>query len=79
MFSLVRGGVRYSSSDPRGRVQARPHPTHPHLAQVLRWIDDLGVKQAALTHLDQSMDYVTLKAELPEQVEPAYDGLEFVW
>ncbi|MBH9538002.1 MBL fold metallo-hydrolase [Novosphingopyxis sp. YJ-S2-01] len=60
-------------------VRRRPHPTHPHLAQVLRWIDDLGVKQAALTHLDQSMDYVTLKAELPEHVEPAYDGLEFVW
>ena len=32
---------------------------------------------AALTHLDQSMDYATLCSELPPGVEPGYDGLEF--
>ena len=33
-------------------------------------------KPPSLTHLDQSMDYLSLLAELPEHVEPAYDGLE---
>jgi phosphoribosyl 1,2-cyclic phosphate phosphodiesterase len=28
--------------------------------------------------MDQSMDYATLRAELPPHVEPAYDGLEFI-
>jgi phosphoribosyl 1,2-cyclic phosphate phosphodiesterase len=53
-----------------------PHPTHPHLAATLGWIDELAVKRAALVHMDHSMDYATLAAELPADVEPGYDGLE---
>ena len=33
-------------------------------------------KRAILTHMDNSMDYRTLCAELPEGVEPGYDGME---
>lgn len=54
-----------------------PHPSHPHLDQALSWIAELKPKQAALTHLDQSMDYASLLAELPPGVVPGYDGLEF--
>lgn len=54
-----------------------PHPSHPHLDQALPWIAELAPQRTALTHLDQSMDYETLRAELPPGVEPGYDGLEF--
>lgn len=57
-------------------LRRAPHPTHPHLDQVLGWIDDLAPTQARLVHMDHSMDYATLAAELPEQVAPGYDGLE---
>ena len=57
-------------------LRRRPHPTHPHLSQTLEWIAQLRPKRAILTHLDNSMDYDTLVAELPEGVEPGYDGLE---
>ena len=54
-------------------VRRQPHPTHPHLAQTLAWIDQLQPKRAILTHMDQSMDYRTLCDELPHGVEPGYD------
>lgn len=58
-------------------LRRRPHPSHPTLAQTLAWIAELGTKQAALIHMDQSMDYATLARELPSGVVPGYDGLEF--
>lgn len=57
-------------------LRRKPHPTHPHLSQALGWIADLAPRRAVLTHMDQSMDYATLVGELPENVEPGYDGLE---
>ncbi len=57
-------------------LRRRPHPTHPDLQTVLGWIGELGVRHAALVHMDQSMDYATLAAELPAGVEPGYDGWE---
>ncbi|MBB5687306.1 MBL fold metallo-hydrolase [Sphingobium boeckii] len=57
-------------------LRYRPHPTHPHLAQTLGWIAALDVRHAVLTHMDQSMDYATLAAALPDNVEPGWDGLE---
>ena len=57
-------------------LRRRPHPTHPHLSQVLEWVRQVRPKRTLLTHLDNSMDYDTLVAELPDMVEPAYDGQE---
>jgi len=57
-------------------LRQRPHPTHAHLDETLGWIDAVQPKRAILTHMDQSMDYRTLLAELPEGVEPGYDGME---
>lgn len=57
-------------------LRRRPHPSHPDLATALRWIAELAPKRAALIHMDQSMDYATLRAELPAGIEPGYDGLE---
>ncbi|TMJ17183.1 MAG: MBL fold metallo-hydrolase [Alphaproteobacteria bacterium] len=55
-------------------LRRRPHPTHPHLQQVLAWVKELSPARTLLTHLDNSMDYDTLVAELPDGVEPAYDN-----
>ena len=57
-------------------LRRRPHPSHPHLAQVLAWIGELRPRRAVLTHMDNSMDYATLCAELPHGVEPGFDGME---
>ena len=57
-------------------LRRRPHPTHPHLAQALEWISVIRPARAILTHMDNSMDYRQLLAELPEGVEPGFDGLE---
>jgi phosphoribosyl 1,2-cyclic phosphate phosphodiesterase len=57
-------------------LRHEPHPTHPHLEATLGWIEELDVRRAVLVHMDQSMDYATLAAELPENVEPGYDGME---
>jgi len=57
-------------------LRRRPHPSHGHLEQVLGWIKEVRPGRAILTHMDQSMDYETLRAELPQGVEPGYDGLE---
>jgi phosphoribosyl 1,2-cyclic phosphate phosphodiesterase len=57
-------------------LRRAPHPTHPNLASVVQWIGQLAPRRSALVHMDQSMDYVTLAAELPDGIEPGYDGLE---
>jgi len=59
-------------------LRRRPHPTHPHLAQTIGWIEEVAPDRAVITHMDQSMDYLKVAAELPQGVEPGRDGLEIV-
>lgn len=56
-------------------LRREPHPTHSHLAQTLGWIERVRPRHAILTHMDESLDYETLRRELPPGVEPAYDGM----
>jgi phosphoribosyl 1,2-cyclic phosphate phosphodiesterase len=56
-------------------LRREPHPTHSHLAKTLAWIARVRPQRAVLTHMDQSLDYCELRAELPNGVEPGYDGL----
>ena len=56
-------------------LQYRTHPSHLSLDQALEWIDRLDVPRAILTHMHTPLDYRTLKAALPNHVEPGYDGL----
>lgn len=51
-----------------------PHPTHAHLDRTLDWIARADVRRAVLTNLHIDMDYRTLAAEVPANVEVAYDG-----
>ncbi len=52
-----------------------PHPTHANLDQALGWIDRVKPRRAILTNMHIDMDYNRLRNELPDNVEPAYDGL----
>ncbi|OYY02261.1 MAG: MBL fold metallo-hydrolase [Acidocella sp. 35-58-6] len=52
-----------------------PHPTHANLEQVLGWVEVLRPKRTILTHMGPTMDYQSLLKELPEGVEPGFDGM----
>ena len=58
-------------------LRREPHVTHSHLPQTLAWIERVGARHAILTHMDDSLDYETLRRELPPNVEPAFDGMIF--
>lgn len=59
-------------------LRAAPHPSHPTVGQALDWIKEMAPRRAALIHMDQSLDYATLAASLPNNVEPGFDGLELI-
>lgn len=52
-----------------------PSWTHATLDMTLSWIERVKPKHAILTHMAHQCDYDTLRAELPDSVEPGYDGL----
>lgn len=56
-------------------MRRKPHPTHAHLEKTLGWVEKIKPERTILTNLHQDMDYATLKAELPDGVEPAYDQM----
>jgi len=51
------------------------HPSHFSVEQALAWIARVKPKRAVLTHMHVDLDYATLSRELPQGVEPAYDGM----
>ena len=54
-----------------------PHGSHFHVDMALQVIEKLRAKRAILTHMHIDLDYKVLSAYLPDNVEPAYDGMEF--
>lgn len=56
-------------------LRFRPHPTHAHLEKTLAWIERARPRRAILTNMHIDLDYDELAAQLPDGVEPAYDGL----
>ena len=56
-------------------LRRAPHPTHAHLAKTLDWIARVKPRRAILTNMHIDLDYGALIGELPDGVEPAYDGL----
>ncbi|MCW2317437.1 phosphoribosyl 1,2-cyclic phosphate phosphodiesterase [Rhodoblastus acidophilus] len=56
-------------------LRYRVHPTHFSLMEALEMIDRFRPKRAVLTNLHTDMDYDTLRGQLPEGVEPAFDGM----
>ncbi len=57
-------------------LRREPHPTHANLAMALELIAAARANRAVLTHLDKTMDYVAVSAEIPAHVLVGYDGLE---
>ena len=53
-----------------------PHGSHAHVEQSLSWLKEMQVERGILTNLHVDLDYEILAAELPENVQPAYDGLK---
>ena len=51
------------------------HPTHAHLDKVLGWVERIKPRRTILTHMSARMDYDELVAQLPDGIEPAYDGM----
>ncbi len=56
-------------------LRREPHPTHASLATALELAKRTGATTTVLSHLDKSMDYATLSAEVPAGVLVGYDGL----
>ena len=52
-----------------------PHPSHHNLEEALGAIERVAPKRAILTHMNIELDYDALRRELPDNVEPAYDGM----
>ena len=57
-------------------LRREPHPTHAHLGMALELRSRAKIKTMILTHMDKSMDYRSLCAEVPKGVIVGYDGLE---
>lgn len=72
-FEILKG-VRVWIVD---ALRYRPHPTHATVEQALAWVERVKPERAILTNLHVDLDYETLRRELPDGVEPAYDGLSF--
>lgn len=58
-----------------GCFQRGPHLTHAHVDLVLEWRARLRPRRTILTHMGNDLDWGWLKANLPEGVEAAFDGL----
>ena len=54
-------------------LRYKPHPTHAHLDQTLEWIARAAPRRAVVTNMHIDLDYATVAAETPENVEPAFD------
>ena len=56
-------------------IRDRPHPSHADFATTMGWLDRFRPRRAILTHMSHELDYGALAARLPENAEPAYDGM----
>ena len=59
-------------------LRREPHPTHAHLGMAIELAERCKARRLVLSHLDKSMDYGSLCAEVPDHVIVGYDGLEVV-
>jgi phosphoribosyl 1,2-cyclic phosphate phosphodiesterase len=52
------------------------HPSHVNVETALAWIARAAPKRAVLTNMHVDLDYATLNAATPPNVEPAFDGMQ---
>ena len=59
-----------------GLLRYDSHPSHAGFDQILDYINYLKPKKTLFTHMTALLDQEELLSKCPENVEPAYDGLE---
>lgn len=59
-----------------GALRYNPHHAHLSIDQAVELIGSLKPKRAILTHMGHELEYEKLNSELPDYIEPAYDGME---
>ena len=59
-------------------LRMREHPTHLTLDESLEYINRIGAKRGLLVHMCHDVSHADYLKELPDNVQPAYDGLEVV-
>jgi len=52
----------------------RPHPTHLSIPEAIETARAIGARRTILTHLTHETSHADLLAQLPEGIEPGYDG-----
>lgn len=52
-----------------------PHNTHFHLEKSIEAAQALRARRTYFIHMTHQMEYFSLRAQLPDNIEPAYDGL----
>ncbi len=56
-------------------LRYRAHPSHLSVGETLELIARFKPRRAVLTNLHTDLDYEALRGKLPENIEPAYDGM----
>ncbi len=56
-------------------LRREAHPTHANLEMAIELAQRTRARTTVLTHLDKSMDYAAVSAEVPSGVVVGYDGL----
>ena len=56
-------------------VRYKPHPNHYHYEQAVEIAKELGAKMTYFTHLSSDYDHDRTNAELPPNIQLAFDGL----
>jgi phosphoribosyl 1,2-cyclic phosphate phosphodiesterase len=57
-------------------LRPTPHPSHLSLPETLELIARFAPRQAALTNMHIDLDYRRTDADTPENVTPAFDGMQ---
>ncbi len=52
----------------------RPHPTHLSISEAIETARAIGARRTILTHLTHETSHAELLAQLPEGIEPGFDG-----
>ncbi|UYO00277.1 MAG: MBL fold metallo-hydrolase [Devosia sp.] len=57
-------------------LRTTPHPSHLSLAETLGLIEQFAPRMAVLTDMHIDLDYARTDSETPENVTPAFDGMQ---
>jgi len=61
-----------------GLLRYDSHPSHAGFDQIIEYVKYLKPKKTLFTHMTAFLDYKDLLSKCPENVEPAYDGIEIL-